>query len=157
MVGIGLNEPSNPGVQTLEGMGAWLATLPPAGYLGLSGWLQDEAEPTWRSCPALRGAPGPCVCADTRNAGSAQLSCLGCCSSALAGALLCPCAAPCWVLHISGTHPGRKFCRRELSLPNLFCPQTMVRPLSCRQEGTNSPSPSSSLSKLAFLVGEKIS
>lgn len=119
-----------------------------------AGWLQDEAEPTWGSCPALHEVP--LGCADTWNADSAQLLCHSCCSSALAETLLCPRAAPCWVLHTSGTCLGRHFCRRELILLNLFCPQTMERPLSCRQEGTSSPSPSSSLSKLAFLGGEGI-
>lgn len=52
--------------------------------------------------------------------------------------------------------PGEEVLQEELILLNLFCPQTMVRPLSCRQEGTSSPSPSSSLSKLAFLRGEDI-
>lgn len=155
--------PSALGCKLFRGTGAWLATLPPTGHPGLSlrcfgaGWLQDEAEPTWGSCPALRGrAPGPCLSADPWNADSAQLLCHSCCSSALAETLLCPRAAPGWVLLTSVTRPGRKVCSRELILLNLFCPQTMVRPLSCRQEGTSSPSPSSSLSKLVFLGGEGI-
>lgn len=52
--------------------------------------------------------------------------------------------------------PGEEVLREELILLNLFCPQTMVRPLCCRQEGTSSPSPSSSPSKLAFWGGEDI-
>ncbi|XP_017599367.1 PREDICTED: arrestin domain-containing protein 2 [Corvus brachyrhynchos] len=48
-----------------------------------------------------------CVSADTWNADSAQLLCHSCCSSALAETLLCPRAAPCWVLHISVTLVGR--------------------------------------------------
>lgn len=52
-------------------------------------------------------APGSCVSADTWNADSAQLVCHSCCSSALAETLLCPRAAPCRVLHISVTRPGR--------------------------------------------------
>ena len=64
--------------------GAWLATfpellLPWPGICGLSlpshgaGWLQDDAEPTRGSCPALRGgAPGLCVPGDTWKADSAR-------------------------------------------------------------------------------------
>lgn len=42
---------------------------------------------------------------------------------------------------------GRKSCRCEIIVFNLFCPQTMVKSPSCRQEGTSSPSLSSSPSK----------
>lgn len=116
--GVGLNDPQRSpptlGCKVSRGTGAWLATLPPAGHLGLShrsrraGWLQDGAEPTWGSCLALQeGAPGSCVSADTWNADSAQLVCHSCYSSALAETLLCPRAAPCRVLHISVTRPGR--------------------------------------------------
>lgn len=47
---------------------------------------------------------------------------------------------------------GRKSCRCEIIVFNLFCPQTMVKSPSCRQEGTSSPSLSSSRSKFVFFL-----
>lgn len=154
--------------------GAWLATFPELllawpGICGLllpshgAGWLQDDAEPTRGSCPALRGgAPGSCVPGDTWKADSARH--LWDVPRSHVTAVLVPLqlspgrnipVPSCCSLAVCCTSqpvvcPGRKFCRREIIVLNLFCPQTTVKSLSCRQEGTSSPSPSSSPSKLTF-------
>jgi len=132
------------GVQTLGGRGAGLATLPDLllawpGVSGRSlpscgaGGCRVKQSPPSK---ALRGGgPGSCVPGDAWRAESARHPVP---SAAL---LLC-------TVHLCHqSYPGRKFCRREIIVFNLFYPQTMARSPSCRQEGTSSPSPSSSPSK----------
>lgn len=128
-----------------------------------AGWLQDEAEPTRRSRLVLRGGvPESRVPGDTWRANSARhpRDMPGSRVTAVLVLLqLNParntpvppsCSFAVYCTSPPLICPGRKFCRREIIVLNLFCPQTMVRSPSCRQEGTSSPSPSNSPSKLTF-------
>lgn len=142
--------------QTLEGHGGlaghWELSLQSCGVRWLK--VRVKQSPPGEAAQLSREVPLGRACLQTHGMQTVPSSCVT--AEPWQKTLLCPRAAPCWVLHTSVTCLGRRFWRRELILLDLFCPQTMVRPLSCRQESTSSPSPSSSLSKLAFFGGRDI-